>query len=112
MARKNKLVGFLYNPLVGFIKKSANTFVKSVTDNFVNKIKKYLVGGVNFILGLFFFFFFWMALNVMIIEVFREFLHLRLFFSVLIVAVLNLVIALLFWNAGMKKFKEDDDNSN
>lgn len=111
MARKNKL-GFLYNPLVGFIKKSANTFVKSVTDSFVNKIKKYLIGGVNFILGLFFFFFFWLALNVMIVEVFRDFLHLKLFFSVLIVAVINLLIALLFWNAGKKKFKEDEEDDN
>ncbi len=111
MAIKNKL-GFLYNPLAGLIKKSASTFFHSIADNFVSRVKKYFAGGVNLVLGLFFFFFFWLALNIMVVEVFRDFLHMRIFFSVLIVAVLNLILAIVFWSAGMKKFKEDDDEDN
>lgn len=110
MAIKNKL-GFLYNPLAGLVKKSANTFFRSIADNFVSRVKKYFAGGANLVLGLFFFFFFWLALNVMIVEVFRDFLHMKIFFSVLIVAVLNLIIAIIFWNAGMKKFKDDDEDN-
>lgn len=109
MAIKNKL-GFLYNPLIGLVKKSASTFFRSIADSFVNRVKKYFSGCANLILGLFFFFFFWLALNVMIVEVFRDFLHMRIFFAVLIVAVLNLIIAIIFWNVGMKKFNEDDED--
>lgn len=108
MAIKDKL-GFLYTPLAGLIKKGVNAFFHSIADNFVNKVKKYFAGGANLVLGLFFFFFFWLALNVMIVEVFRDFLHMKIFFSVLIVAVLNLIMAILFWRAGMKKFKDDDN---
>lgn len=107
MAKKNKL-GFLHNPLTGLIKKSANTFFHSVADSFVNKVKKYFAGGANLVLGLFFFFFFWLALNIMIVEVFRDFLHMKIFFAVLIVAVLNLIMAILFWSAGIRKFKDDN----
>jgi hypothetical protein len=109
VARKNKL-GFLYNPLIGLVKKSANTFFQSIADSFVSRVKKYFVGTANIILGLFFFFFFWLALNVMIVEVFRQFLHMKIFFSVLIVAILNLIMSVLFLNAGMKKFKEDKNS--
>jgi TM2 domain-containing membrane protein YozV len=110
VARKNKL-GFLYNPLIGLVKKSANTFFQSIADSFVSRVKKYFVCTANIILGLFFFFFFWLGLNVMIVEVFRDFLHLKLFFSILIVAILNLIIAMLFFNAGMKKIKDEDEES-
>ena len=109
MERKNKF-GFLCKPLMGLVKKSANTFFQSITENFVNKVKGYFVGTANLILGLFFFFFFWLALNVMIVEVFRQFLHMKIFFSVLIVAILNLIMSVLFLNAGMKKFKEDKNS--
>ena len=109
MERKNKF-GFLCKPLMGLVKKSANTFFQSITENFVNKVKGYFVGAANLILGLFFFFFFWLALNVMIVEVFRQFLHMKIFFSVLIVAILNLIMSVLFLNAGMKKFKEDKNS--
>lgn len=107
MATKNKL-GFLHNPLTNLIKMSANTFFHSIADSFVNKVKKYFSGGANLVLGLFFFFFFWLALNILIVEVFRDFLHMKIFFSILIVAVLNLIMAILFWSAGMRKFKDDN----
>jgi cell division protein FtsL len=38
-------------------------------------------------------------------------LHLKLFFSILIVAILNLIIAMLFFKAGMKKIKDEDEES-
>jgi len=69
-------------------------------------VKKYVIVGVNFLLSLLFFFFFWLSFNVLFVFGLNKFFGLDYFLSVLIIMSVNLVCSIVFFLMAKSKLNQ------
>jgi uncharacterized membrane protein YqjE len=110
VARKNNdgsipkpgLIGKIFGP----IKILLTLHLRLAGKELKKDVRRFFAGIISIIIGIFFLIIFLILLNVLIVLSLREFFHLSIFYSVLIVTSFNILLSIIFLGAGSSSLKK------